>query len=78
MDHRGPRDWNRRAQEQGNRMSEVGPYETHAQKILEPLRRWRSRNFGFLTPKESNDLIQLMEGVVRRAKMSDARLETNK
>lgn len=50
---------------------ELGPYETNAVKILEPLRLWRSRNFGFLTPQEANHLNQIMEGVTRRAKAQD-------
>jgi len=54
--------------------SQPDPYEAHARKILEPLRLWRARHFGFLTPQESNDLIRLMEGVIRRAKVQDRKL----
>lgn len=55
-------------------MNDIGPYETHAQKTLEPLRLWRSRNFGLLSTKEANDLTRLMEGVVRRAKHQDEQM----
>ena len=50
---------------------ELGPYETNAVKILEPLRLWKSRNFGFLTPQEATHLTQIMEAVTRRAKAQD-------
>ncbi len=61
-------------------MSDVGPHEANAQKVVAPLRRWKARNFGFLTSQEANHLNQVMIGILRRAKDRDrdARLETNK
>ena len=56
---------------------QLGPYEIHAKETLEPLRIWRERNFGFLTPGENNDLKRLMEGVTRRAKAQDQREDSN-
>ena len=57
---------------------ELGPHETNAQKIVAPLRRWKARNFRFLTPQEANHLNQVMIGILRRAKAQDERLETTK
>ena len=59
-------------------MTDVGPHEANAQKVVAPLRRWKARNFGFLTPREANHLNQVMIGILRRAKVRDERLETTK